>query len=104
MNTINKFPHVPDPDALARELLEVATNDPSVVSADMLLCSEPPFFCRVFAALGKPVMGYFANPFGAYLLPGAPQEQWYHDFFMELAANPRNSFACVTPYLSALIY
>ena len=27
--------------------------------------------------LGKPILGYFGNPFGAYLLPGVPQETFY---------------------------
>lgn len=104
LNRVNKFPHVPDPEALARDFIALARADPGVQQADVLMCSEPPFFCNLFPSLGKPIFGYIGNPFGAYLLPGAPQENFYSSFHDELAADSRNTFACISPYLSALIY
>ncbi|CAE8595634.1 unnamed protein product, partial [Polarella glacialis] len=104
MNGINKFPHVPDPLGLQREFLAVARADEGIREADVLMCSEPPFFCLLFLELDKPIFGYFGNPFGAYLEPGGPQETFYQAFREKLAADPRNAFACMSPYLSALVY
>jgi hypothetical protein len=81
--------------------------DAGIRSADILMCSEPPFFCKMFlgqrlsykatdasgvmhemkaftrppessvgirGGLRKRIFGYIGNPFGAYLLPGEPQD------------------------------
>ncbi|CAK0804241.1 unnamed protein product, partial [Prorocentrum cordatum] len=72
-NGLSKFPHVPDPEGLRREFLAAARSDPGIAAADALMCSEPPFFCALFLGLGKPIVGYIGNPFGAYLKPGGPQ-------------------------------
>ncbi|CAJ1436689.1 unnamed protein product [Effrenium voratum] len=58
------------------------------------------------AGMGKTIFGYIGNPFGAYLLPGQPQEcgeEFYQAFQTKLAVG-MNSFACMSPYLAALIY
>jgi len=104
MNGLNRFPHVPDVQQLQLEFQEIAEVDEGIHSADLLMCTEPPFFCQMFRGLGKPILGYFGNPFGAYLLPGVPQETFYKVFREELAASAGNHFACVSPHLSALIY
>eukprot|EP00434_Breviolum_minutum_P035485 symbB.v1.2.031413.t1/scaffold3643.1/size52769/5 len=77
MNGLNRFPHVPDVQQLQLEFQEIAQADEGIHSADLLMCTEPPFFCQMFRGLGKPILGYFGNPFGAYLLPGVPQETFY---------------------------
>merc|ERR1712232_639236 len=95
---------VPDPETLNRDFKKLAQGDPGFMRADVLMCSEPPFLCLLFLGFGKPVFGYIGNPFGAYLLPGKPQERFYELFQEKLAPDPRNTFACISPYLSALIY
>jgi len=95
---------VPDPESLEREFHVIAHSDLGIQGADILMCSEPPFFCALLSGLGKPVFGYIGNPFGAYLRPGRPQEQFYARFHGELASDTRNAFACMSPYLSALVY
>jgi len=103
-NRLNKFPHVPDPDSLEQRFLSIAQTDPDVTHADILLCSEPPFFCLMFLKLRKPMFGYIGNPFGAYLLPGQAQETFYQVFHDSMAADKRNTFACISPPLSSMVY
>merc|ERR1712151_1149329 len=89
---------------MEQEFRKLAQSDPGFASADVLMCSEPPFFCLFFIGFGKPVFGYIGNPFGAYLLPGEPQRWFYGRFHDQLAKESRNTFACIPPYLSALVY
>ncbi|CAJ1405204.1 unnamed protein product [Effrenium voratum] len=103
LNKLNKFPHVAEADQLEREFRAIAEVDEGVRKADVLMCSEPPFFCQMFLGMGKTIFGYIGNPFGAYLLPGQPQEEFYQAFQTKLAVG-MNSFACMSPYLAALIY
>lgn len=58
----------------------------------------------MFSDLGKPVFGYVANPFGAYLLPGEPQRRFYSEFHDIIASDMRNTYAVVSPHLSALLF
>lgn len=103
MNRINKFPHVLDPEGFSRKFLILARTDDNIAKADILMCSEPPFFCSVLAFIGKPVFGYWGNPFGAYLRE-VEQKSFYARFHDVLATNKRNTFATMSSHLSALIY
>lgn len=103
VNGVNKFPHIPDPDGLRRDFLELALGDAGIQAADILLCSEPAFFCTMFPTLGKPIFAYIGNPFGAYLLPSEPQEAFYSDFYDVMAAGVSTA-ACVSTHLEALVY
>lgn len=51
MNELNRFPHVPEPQQLQLEFQEIAEVDAGIRSADILMCSEPPFFCKMFLGL-----------------------------------------------------
>ncbi|CAK9103654.1 Uncharacterized protein SCF082_LOCUS48408 [Durusdinium trenchii] len=104
LNELNKFPHFSAAETLEKEFQSLAQVESGIRRAHILMCSEPPFFCQMFRGLGKPIFGYIGNPFGAYLRPGHPQENFYKVFRDELVVNPRNSFACMSPYLGALIY
>mmetsp|Transcript_117642 Transcript_117642/g.344490 ORF Transcript_117642/g.344490 Transcript_117642/m.344490 type:complete len:621 (+) Transcript_117642:140-2002(+) len=82
-------------------LLEGGASSPAS-RADVLLCTHPPYSCRLFWPLvqqhSKPLLGFFGGTLEAHV-PGVDLLAWLHDFRV-MAQHPRVQFAAVSPFLA----
>eukprot|EP00747_Dinoflagellata_sp_TGD_P023289 gnl/TRDRNA2_/TRDRNA2_129702_c0_seq2.p1 gnl/TRDRNA2_/TRDRNA2_129702_c0~~gnl/TRDRNA2_/TRDRNA2_129702_c0_seq2.p1 ORF type:complete len:584 (-),score=83.78 gnl/TRDRNA2_/TRDRNA2_129702_c0_seq2:57-1745(-) len=90
--------------ALSEQLFGLLTAGPDApaAQADVLLCTHPPYSCRLFWPVvqrrAKPLLGFFGGTLEAHV-PGVGMRQWLFDF-REMASHPRVQFAAISPFIS----
>lgn len=84
------------------ELLTAGGAEALVARSDVLLCTHPPYSCRLFWPLvlraGKPLLGFFGGTLEAHV-PADGMEAWLRDF-REMAEHPLVQFAAISPFLA----
>jgi len=90
-------------DAMAEELFALIGGAKGLASqADVLLCTHPPYSCRLFwpfvLRLDKPLLGFFGGTLEAHV-PREGMKTWLHDF-RDMAQHPRIQFAAISPFLA----
>eukprot|EP00927_Polykrikos_kofoidii_P038668 TRINITY_DN33082_c0_g1_i1.p1 TRINITY_DN33082_c0_g1~~TRINITY_DN33082_c0_g1_i1.p1 ORF type:complete len:634 (+),score=69.05 TRINITY_DN33082_c0_g1_i1:704-2605(+) len=69
---------------------------------DLLLCSHPPYSCRLFWPLvhrhQKPLIGFFGGTLEAHV-PGEGMQRWLLDF-RAMALHPLVQFTAISPFLA----
>lgn len=94
-----------DIDALAErftELIVAGDESVSAARADVLLCTHPPYSCRLFWPLvlrhGKPLLGFFGGTLEAHV-PATGMRAWLSDF-REMAQHSRVQLTAIAPFLA----
>ncbi|CAE7378370.1 unnamed protein product [Symbiodinium natans] len=91
-----------DIDSLAEQLFELVVKDSLASRADVLLCTHPPYSCRLFwpfvQRLGLPLLGFFGGTLEAHV-PEEGMTAWLHDF-RAMAQDPLVQFAAIAPFLA----
>lgn len=93
-----------DIEQLAEQLFDLVVQGPDSPAsrADVLLCTHPPYSCRLFMPfverLGLPLLGFFGGTLEAHV-PEEGIEAWLEDFYM-MAKNPLVQFAAIAPFLA----
>ncbi|CAE7301034.1 unnamed protein product [Symbiodinium pilosum] len=87
--------------SLAEQLFELV-KDSFASRADLLLCTHPPYSCRLFwpfvERLGLPLLGFFGGTLEAHV-PEEGIQEWLQDF-RTMATDPRVQFAAIAPFLA----
>eukprot|EP00927_Polykrikos_kofoidii_P051784 TRINITY_DN45572_c0_g1_i1.p1 TRINITY_DN45572_c0_g1~~TRINITY_DN45572_c0_g1_i1.p1 ORF type:complete len:635 (+),score=57.59 TRINITY_DN45572_c0_g1_i1:209-2113(+) len=71
---------------------------PEVRSSSAILCSNPIYWCALYAGLNRTVIGYFGLPL-LYLVPHDDWGRWTLEF-AEMALSPKNIFFANNPLLA----
>eukprot|EP00928_Gymnodinium_smaydae_P033284 TRINITY_DN23882_c0_g1_i1.p1 TRINITY_DN23882_c0_g1~~TRINITY_DN23882_c0_g1_i1.p1 ORF type:complete len:658 (-),score=108.09 TRINITY_DN23882_c0_g1_i1:218-2191(-) len=99
------FENMPDLAEKLYELLDSGRTGSLLSEVDMLLCTHPPYSCRLFwpmvLRLGKPLLGFFGGTLEAHV-PGSDIDAWLRDF-RAMARHPRVQFAAIAPFLAEKI-
>ncbi|CAE8601242.1 unnamed protein product [Polarella glacialis] len=82
-------------EAYYKLFVELMGDDPELRSADLFMCGEPVYFCRLLSYFGVPVIGYISTPISVYV-NSEDRPLWYQQFY-EMAMDPRHIFVATTP-------
>ncbi|OLP84291.1 hypothetical protein AK812_SmicGene34859 [Symbiodinium microadriaticum] len=88
--------------SLAEHFFELVVKDSTTAQVDLLLCTHPPYSCRLFwpfvQRLGWPLLGFFGGTLEAHV-PEEGMTAWLQDF-QAMAQDPRVQFAAIAPFLA----
>ncbi|CAE7665220.1 unnamed protein product [Symbiodinium sp. CCMP2592] len=91
-----------DIESLAEHFFELVVKDPTTSQVDLLLCTHPPYSCRLFwpfvQRLGWPLLGFFGGTLEAHV-PEEGMTAWLQDF-QAMAEDARVQFAAIAPFLA----
>eukprot|EP00439_Symbiodinium_sp_Y106_P033169 s4499_g3.t5 len=95
-----------DIESLAEHFFELVVKDPTTSQVDLLLCTHPPYSCRLFwpfvQRLGWPLLGFFGGTLEAHV-PEEGMTAWLQDFqamACPSAQDARVQFAAIAPFLA----
>eukprot|EP00445_Apocalathium_hangoei_P022502 CAMPEP_0203896896 /NCGR_PEP_ID=MMETSP0359-20131031/39592_1 /ASSEMBLY_ACC=CAM_ASM_000338 /TAXON_ID=268821 /ORGANISM="Scrippsiella Hangoei, Strain SHTV-5" /LENGTH=671 /DNA_ID=CAMNT_0050819669 /DNA_START=258 /DNA_END=2270 /DNA_ORIENTATION=+ len=92
---------ISDAEGYFQLFIEMFDQDPEMRAADVFMCGEPVFFCRLLSHFGQPVIGYISTPLSVYI-NSKDRAQWYQSFY-EMALDPRHFFSATTPVFAEWI-
>eukprot|EP00929_Paragymnodinium_shiwhaense_P067210 TRINITY_DN33838_c0_g1_i3.p1 TRINITY_DN33838_c0_g1~~TRINITY_DN33838_c0_g1_i3.p1 ORF type:complete len:662 (-),score=100.11 TRINITY_DN33838_c0_g1_i3:313-2298(-) len=93
--------YIASTDAYYELFVQEMGHDAELRAADLFLCGEPVYFCRLLAFFGKPVVGYISTPLSV-AVARKDRARWYEDFY-KLALDPKHIFAVTTPIFGEMI-
>lgn len=86
---------ITDAEAYYDLFVSIFGQDREMRAADVLMCGEPVYFCRLLSYFGQPVIGYISTPLSVYI-NARDRERWYQQFY-EMALDPWHFFVTTTP-------